>query len=137
MGSSFVRGREPAGNAYRDAERLHERGQAVLQLLVAHSDFFGQRPAGLNRLEKHLCQGDSGWNAGIGYFRRKDYSTLRIHSDCNRGAGVALALLPNRCAAVCNVELHHYPHGIVLGMYRQQRLFRQPHRHNRHLRGKN
>jgi hypothetical protein len=86
MGPSFIRGRQLAGDANRDAEGLHQRGQAVLQLLAAHTDFPGQGPAGLNRLEKDLCQRVSGRNAGIGYFRGKDHSTLRIDSDCNRGA---------------------------------------------------
>src|SRR5665213_2886206 len=36
MGPCFVRGREPAGDANRDAEGLHERGQTVLELLFAH-----------------------------------------------------------------------------------------------------
>ena len=40
MGSRFVGGGEFAGNTNRHTERFHEWGEAVFELLAAHSDLF-------------------------------------------------------------------------------------------------
>src|ERR1035437_6276250 len=136
MGSSLACSRKPAGNSNRHAEGFHERGKAVLQLLAAYPDLFGQSAVDLNGLEKHSCLRVSGRNAGICCFQRKNHSALCIDSQREAGAGLALALLANRGATENVVELYHSPHGIVLTAQWTQSLILQSNRRDGRCGGK-